>query len=116
LDSLSRTIAADHVKLPSRFQGVDKRKALIPLLHHNTLQRHIFFIILTQHHNKHRTHFHENKGVSWAWWLMPAIPATRKTKIRRIMVQGPSGQKVSKIPISINNLSMMVCACDSRHR
>jgi hypothetical protein len=32
----------------------------------------------------------------WAWWLTHVIPDTQEVEIRRIVVQGQSGQKVSK--------------------
>jgi hypothetical protein len=34
---------------------------------------------------------------SWAWWLIPVIPATQEAEIR-IVIPGQSGQKVPETP------------------
>jgi hypothetical protein len=35
---------------------------------------------------------------SRAWWLISIIPATQEAEIRRIVVQGQPGQKVTEVP------------------
>jgi hypothetical protein len=49
--------------------------------------------------------------LSHVQWYTPIISATLEVKIGRIVVQGLPGQKVSKIPISTNNLGMFAHAC-----
>jgi hypothetical protein len=34
----------------------------------------------------------------WVWWLIPVIPATQETEIRKIRFKASPGKKVSKIP------------------
>jgi hypothetical protein len=42
------------------------------------------------------------------WQLMPVLPATQEAEIRRMKVLGQPRQKVSKHPISIKNLGIVV--------
>jgi hypothetical protein len=68
----------------------------------------------------HETHSAEPGSLkktlkSRVWWLMPIIPAIWEGEIRRIMVQGQPGQKVSETPISTNKLAMVVCICNPNY-
>jgi hypothetical protein len=42
---------------------------------------------------------------------MPLIPATQEAKMRRITVQGQSGQKCQQDPISINEVGIVGQVC-----
>jgi hypothetical protein len=42
---------------------------------------------------------------------MPEIPATHEAEIRRVAVQSQPKQKVIEVPISTNQLCVMVHAC-----
>jgi hypothetical protein len=51
----------------------------------------------------------------WTRWLISIIPAIKKEEIGRITVHGQSRQKVSRTPISINNLSVIAYATHPRY-
>jgi hypothetical protein len=44
--------------------------------------------------------------------LTPVIPTTQEVEIRRIVVQGQLGQKVSEIPITNNKVCVVVYTCN----
>jgi hypothetical protein len=50
-------------------------------------------------------------GTNQAQQLTPVILTTGEVEIRRMEIQGQSGQKVSKNPISTNKLGMVVHVC-----
>jgi hypothetical protein len=59
----------------------------------------------------------ESRSVSWVWWLILLIPATReagKAEVRRILVEDQSEQK-GRNPISIKNLGRVAWARDPNY-
>jgi hypothetical protein len=50
-------------------------------------------------------------GLGQAWWLTSVILASWNSEIRRIKVQGQSGQKVSKIKLAQEKLGLLKHTC-----
>jgi hypothetical protein len=40
----------------------------------------------------------EKCALNWVWWLPPIILAIWKVEIRRVVVEGQSGEKASETP------------------
>jgi hypothetical protein len=56
------------------------------------------------------------RQIGWEQWLMPVIPATQETEIKKPLVPGHPEKKISKTSISTKKLGMMTHTCNPRQK